>query len=298
MIEERQVGPIRFIPGENKGKYPNSHSVYVQGAGILIDAGADRKTLAHLRANEGVSAVWLSHWHEDHIMHLDLFDDVPVYISREDAAPLRDIEVILDYYGVESEFRSHWRHFLKEQLKLQPRVPDGYLYPDQVIDLAGTSVEILGTPGHTPGHLAFFFKDAGVLFMGDYDLGKFGPWYGDTNASIEDTIASVEYLRSLPAKTWISAHETGFFAENPGSLWDSYLNVIQRREDELLALLEQPRTMKEIVAASIVYLKPREPRAFFEYGERAHMEKHLQLLEKQGRVVCHNTLYYRKNSLS
>jgi glyoxylase-like metal-dependent hydrolase (beta-lactamase superfamily II) len=293
-MRERQIGPIRFIPGGNKGKYPNSHSIYIQGSGILIDAGADRKRLENLKETEGINAVWLSHWHEDHIRHLDMFGDVPIYISQEDADPLMDTDKILDYYGVEDKFRPYWQDFLKGQLKLQPRIPDGYLHPGQVFDLDEISIEILSTPGHTPGHLSFFFKDTGVLFMGDYDLGKFGPWYGDKEASIEDTIASVKYLRSLPAKTWITSHETGFFEENPGDLWDTYLNVIQQREDKLLSFLNKPHTLKEIVNASIVYLKPREPKAFFEYGERAHMEKHLRLLQKRGVIGYNKNLYYIK----
>jgi len=291
-MDSRQAGPIQFIPGENRGKYPNSHSIFVESAGILIDAGARRESLKELKATETITAVWLSHWHEDHTAHLDLFNDVPVYISQVDAPPLTDIETILDYYGVEQEFRQHWRHFLKEQLKIQPRTPDSYLQPGQVMDLGATSVEILSTPGHTPGHLAFFFKEAGVVFMGDYDLGKFGPWYGDTDSSIEQTIASVESLRSLPASVWITSHETGFFEKNPGDLWDAYLGVIQKREDKLLAFLEKPRTLQEIVQASFVYFKPREPRAFFEYGERAHMEKHLQRLQKKGIAACADNLYY------
>lgn len=293
MDNTRKAGPIRFLPGENRGKYPNAHSIFVEGTGILIDAGASRKQLEELRASETISAVWLSHWHEDHTAHLDLFADVPVYIAEVDAPPLKDIETILDYYGVETDFRPFWREFLIDRLKLQPRVPDGYLQPGKVMDLGETSVEILSTPGHTPGHLAFFFREAGVLFMGDYDLGKFGPWYGDRDASIEQTIASVEYLRSLPARVWITSHETGFFDQDPGQLWDSYLDVIQKREDKLLSFLEKPRTFQEIVQASIVYFKPREPKAFFEFGERSHMEKHLQRLQQKGRVSLGENGYFR-----
>ena len=36
-IAEKHFGPIWFIPGENKGKYPFCHSIYIEGPGILID---------------------------------------------------------------------------------------------------------------------------------------------------------------------------------------------------------------------------------------------------------------------
>jgi glyoxylase-like metal-dependent hydrolase (beta-lactamase superfamily II) len=291
-MEIRQFGPVRFIPGANRGKYPGSHSLYIESDRILIDAGAGRQRLEQLKNTEGVSAVWLSHWHEDHITNLDLFWDVPVYISSLDAPVLAGIDAMIDAYGVEDEFRSHWQHFFEKQLGVVPRKPDGCLGEHPLLELGSTSVEILPTPGHTPGHLAFFFREAKVLFMGDYDLGKFGPWYGDAEASIEKTVQSVQSLRQLPAECWMTSHETGFFDEDPGALWDAYLNVIDKRESKLLALLETPRTLQEIVDAAIVYFKPREPRAFFAYGERAHMEKHLQRLLEKGRIGFSDNTYY------
>jgi len=96
-LEEKHFGPVWFIPGENKGKYPYCHSVYIEGEGILIDPASDRHRLEELRAQEGVRTVWLSHWHEDHFMHMDLFDDLPLWISREDAPPLSDLDVLLEF---------------------------------------------------------------------------------------------------------------------------------------------------------------------------------------------------------
>ena len=48
-MQERCFGPVRFIPGENHGKYPFCHSVYIEGAGILIDPASDRERLKRLR---------------------------------------------------------------------------------------------------------------------------------------------------------------------------------------------------------------------------------------------------------
>jgi len=70
-MQEQSFGPIRFIPGENRGKYPYSHSLHVDGEGILIDPASDRDRLKRLREESVVGEVWLSHWHEDHFMHLD-----------------------------------------------------------------------------------------------------------------------------------------------------------------------------------------------------------------------------------
>ena len=121
--------------------------------------------------------------------------------------------------------------------------------------------------------------------MGDYDLTRFGPWYGDVGSSIEDTIESINALRKLPAKVWITGHEDGLFEEEPGDLWDSYLAVIDKREGKLVDFLKEPRTLPEIVNKWIVYGKAREPKSFFEFGERALMKKHLESLCAKGRVI-------------
>jgi hydroxyacylglutathione hydrolase len=100
-------------------------------------------------------------------------------------------------------------------------------------------------------------------------------------------------LRSLPARVWIASHEKGLFEREPGELWDDFLQVIEYREERLLALLSEPRTMTDIVEACIIYRKPREPKSFFQFGERALMGKHLERLLDQGRVRKEGEMYVK-----
>ena len=248
--------------------------------GILIDPGSDRRKLTRLRDEAGVRAVWLSHWHEDHITHLDLFDDLPIFISEPDAPMLSDMDTFLDGYGVEGEEqRRFWRDFIVEQFHFRSRTPEGFFTDKQLIQLDEVTVRVHHTPGHTPGHMAFHFIEPEVLFLGDYDLTKFGPWYGDRDSSLPATMTSIRKLRDIEASVWITGHETGVFEENPGHLWEDYLNVAQHRENRLIEFLETPRTLEEIVNAWIVYRKPREPREFYEFAEKAIICKHLESLK-------------------
>jgi glyoxylase-like metal-dependent hydrolase (beta-lactamase superfamily II) len=284
-MEEKHFGPVWFIPGENRGKYPFCHSVYVEGAGVLIDPASDRERLIQLRQGPGVTEVWLSHWHEDHLMHLDLFDDLPLVVPDMETEPLASSEAFMDWYGMDNpKYREAWLHLLTDQFHFHPRAATRTFRGGEVMAFNSVTIEVISTPGHTPGHLAFFFKEPAVLFLGDYDLGKFGPWYGDRDSSIEDTITSVNKLRRIPARTWITGHETGLFETDPGEDWDRYLNIIEEREQKLLAYLVQPRTLDEIVSQWIIYQKPREPAAFFEFGERALIGKHLERLLAKGRI--------------
>ncbi len=292
-MEERHFGCVWFIPGENKGKYPNCHTIYIAGSGILIDPASDRERLIRLREENGVNEVWLSHWHEDHFMHLDLFDDVPLAVSELDAPPLSSLDNLLDAYGLDNEYREYWVTLYKDLFHFKPRIPSRILQGGETISLNSIDVEVIATPGHTPGHLAFLFKGPDILFLGDYDLTPFGPWYGDVHSNMADTIDSVRLLQRVPAKIWLCSHETGVFENEPGGLWDQYLQVIGLREEKLLHFLEEPRSMEDIVDACIIYRKKREPKAFFEFGERAHMKKHLQKLTNENRVAMEKGRFYR-----
>jgi hypothetical protein len=110
---------------------------------------------------------------------------------------------------------------------------------------------------------------------------------------MEETIDSVNLLRKIPARVFLTSHETGIFFGNPGKLWDDYLNVIFDRENRLLEFLNEPRTMEEIVEAWIIYGREREPKAFYELGERGLMKKHLERLMKSGRVFQEGDRYIK-----
>lgn len=218
-LEELHFGPVWFIPGKNQGKYHFCHSLYIEGAGILIDPASDRERLLGLRRDQGVKMVWLSHAHEDHFMHLDLFDDLPLWVSDKDSSSLSSLEMFLDAYGIENhDYRDYWRQILEDEFHFKSRKPTQFLQAGQIMDLDTVTVEVIAAPGHTPGHLAFFFREPGVLFMGDYDLTKFGLFYGDVRASIEQTVNSVNHLKKIPAKIFLTSHETGVFMGDPGKL--------------------------------------------------------------------------------
>jgi hydroxyacylglutathione hydrolase len=297
-MEEQNVGPVLFLPGENRGRYPYCNTVYVEGAGILIDPASDRERLIRLRAEQEVKMVWLSHWHEDHFMHLDLFDDLPLWVSSLDAPPLADLSTFLTWYGFSEEEMLFWRPIMRDQFHYRPRQPAGHLIGGETIKIGPLSIDIIATPGHTPGHLAFFFRDASLLFTGDYDLTRFGPWYGDLYSSIDQTRASIDLLRKIPARTIMTGHESGLFVQPSEELWERYGEVITEREAKLLDVLEKPSTLESIVESWIVYGKPREPKEFFAFGERAHMKKHLEDLQRRGIVVKEHDRYQKKHPSS
>jgi glyoxylase-like metal-dependent hydrolase (beta-lactamase superfamily II) len=291
-----QFERIRFIRGDNGGKYPFNHSLYLEGENtrVIIDPAGSLQKLANLKQKDGVDQVWLSHWHEDHIRYLNLFADCPLRISEKDFPPLTNIDVFLDWYGIkEADIRAFWKQEMLDNFNYRPKQNACFIQDEETIDLGSLAVQMIATPGHTPGHLSFFFPEEKILFLGDYDLTSFGPWYGDVYSSIEQTIKSIHRLKAIHARRWIASHNTGLFEENPGKLWHDYENVIYLREERILEFLNKPKTLEEILAAWLIYGKPREPREFFEFNERLLLGKHIEYLERRGEIMLDNNRYVK-----
>lgn len=70
--------------------------------------------------------------------------------------------------------------------------PDGALAHGQRIPIAGTTIEVLHTPGHSPGAVSFAVPELGVVFTGD-TLFQGGP--GATGRSFSDADLIVESIR-------------------------------------------------------------------------------------------------------
>ena len=80
--------------------------------------------------------------------------------------------------------------------------PDGELADGQQIEIAGTTLTVLHTPGHAPGAVCFYAADLATVFTGD-TLFNGGP--GATGRSFSDRgllVASItDKLLALPGQT-------------------------------------------------------------------------------------------------
>ena len=86
-------------------------------------------------------------------------------------------------------------------------IPTRVLQDGDVIDLGGRRIEVLHTPGHSPGHMCFFERDRGYLFTGDlvYKDVLFA-YYPSTDP--EAYLTSMERVAALPVKRVFPAHHS------------------------------------------------------------------------------------------
>jgi glyoxylase-like metal-dependent hydrolase (beta-lactamase superfamily II) len=67
---------------------------------------------------------------------------------------------------LESLFARLFNKFSRRFFKAPSAGVDQILHPDEVLPVLG-GLRVLGTAGHTPGHLSFFSTSTGILFAGD-----------------------------------------------------------------------------------------------------------------------------------
>lgn len=123
---------------------------------LIIDPGASAKQLAEKVKEQGLKpvAILLTHGHFDHILAAEAIRDryqIPIYACQKEEKTLQDPKINLTAYHMDS-------YTLKA---------DVYLTDLQVVELAGFSVQMIETPGHTVGSCCYYLKDEGVLFSGD-----------------------------------------------------------------------------------------------------------------------------------
>ena len=151
------------------------------------------------------------------------------------------------------------------------------------IDLGGITLETIHTPGHTPGHIAFFIPEHNLLFAGDIDLTPFGPFYGHDFADIDDFLASIEKLKQVEAKIVVSGH-AGPFNGNLPERFREYGEVIHNRDRLLLEKLSQPKSIEAFKGSNLFYKTYPDFPDLIRWFELVHIEKHLMRLKAMGKV--------------
>ncbi len=122
---------------------------------IIIDPGAEAQKIKQALNKHKLKAAFIinTHGHFDHIGCDDKFD-VPVYIHQKDAELLNDPKQNLSAFFIAA-------YAVKSKI-----IP---LEEKQVIELEKIRLEVIHTPGHTPGGICLLLDkpESGILFSGD-----------------------------------------------------------------------------------------------------------------------------------
>lgn len=188
------------------------------GPALIIDAPPDPDAVLDLVAQHRFVpvALLLTHGHVDHMGGAGALSRrlvVAVYVHRSD-----------DYLTLAPELQLR---------SLFGMVPEGDFAPPErltnlvhgPLDLAGMRVDVLHTPGHTPGHCCFHLAEEGILFSGDQlfagSIGRTdlpGGSYPQLMASMREKIVTLDHTTRVlpghgPATTLATELRTNPFLE-------------------------------------------------------------------------------------
>jgi glyoxylase-like metal-dependent hydrolase (beta-lactamase superfamily II) len=282
---------IYLVKGENEGRFPYSHSILIVDKEIvLIDTGCGIKTLRQIKRKFDVSYVINSHTHPDHSAGNWVFSNRPIYVPTEGFDTSGDIIALSERF-VGKRFAKIWREFVKGKMGFKNCKPTDSYNEQTVFNFGKTTLKPIYTPGHTKDHYCFYEEEKRILFSFDYDLTSF-PWYGHRESSLLKFIDSVKKLKSLKPKIVVTSHR-GIIAEDINTEFDKFLKIIRERNEKILTLLENGKTVNQVLEHVPIYGKFFYAEQLLRYWERQMIKKHLKILQTAGRVKKCGGTYFK-----
>jgi hydroxyacylglutathione hydrolase len=284
VLTMNRIGPIMIVEGPNYSKVPYSRSLFIDcSEKVLIDTGADAKSLVEIDRQYGIKLIINTHYHPDHTLHNHLFRNAIKWINPIEYETSRTIEGIAVANGVYQEWGAagveKWKESLpQEWVKNLGGISGTY---DYEVDYRFGDVKVifLHTPGHTKGLSCPYFPDEGVVFTGDYDMTSFGPWYNGSDGNIEDFIASGRRLLTLDADTYITGHQKGIFSKQEfQEAMEKFLDIIDRRDQTIDQYVRQGLSFEKLTNIGIFYPKKVLNNSILKTWERSGIRKHLHRL--------------------
>jgi len=124
---------------------------------VIVDPGEEAPRLLAALEEIGVAldAILLTHTHFDHVgavAPIARATGAPVYCPDIEVAVLRDIMAFVPWPGF-GPFES-WD-------------PEHTIQGGETLELAGLTLDVIHTPGHSPGHVTYAVRDESALLSGD-----------------------------------------------------------------------------------------------------------------------------------
>jgi len=169
-----------------------------------------------------------------------------------------------------------------------PAFPEGVatreLNDGDTLELDGTTLRVVHTPGHAPGHLAFFDAARRVLIAGDLVSGLSTILVGLVDGDMDAYLASLRASAALGPKMVLPSHGPPL----PGKAIAATIAHREVREAGIVSVLADgaPRDLATIAAAAYAET-PDAPAFLRELQTRSHLER----LARHGRVEMRGDSY-------
>lgn len=228
---------------------------------VIIDPGYENgveliEAALAQREQVRVKAILLTHGHPDHANAapgLKRIYDVPIMLhptERQVASRFMDVSEI-----------------------------DAELRGGMTISVDGGVLEVIDTPGHSPGHVVFFEPVSRTMIGGDLVSGNGTTGIFPPLGKMDEYLDSIRRAESYHPRVVIPGHGPTM-VDQPG-LWEYYMERRLTREREIYEVLTRhPATIPEIVTEIYTDILPHFVRA-----AQSTALAHLLKLEAEGRVA-------------
>lgn len=243
-----------------------------------------------------ITKILLTHFHPDHIGLAPLIhsaSNAPMFMHRADVAHLNAIN--------RNGTRESWMHHivvesgvpggLAESIESCSADPDFQLAAlpsvipvegGEVLDTALGPVELVWTPGHSPGHICLYFRESKTLVTGDHVLPKISPnitWSKDSDA-LGDYLASLDKIGAYDVSLAVPSHGEPF-ADLAGRVNELKQHHVNRCAQILAALVRGSETAHQLVCE----LWPRKLSPIHHWFALFEVLAHLEYLRRRDQVV-------------
>lgn len=202
--------------------HTNSYLMFSQGQAAVVDPGFYEQEALEIilqtleSTNSRLTSILLTHTHPDHqegIRFLEsVFPGIPVYVHE-----LEQTQVKANQVMTLGEF------FVIGDLEL----------------------EVIFTPGHSPGHVSFYFQDTAMV--GDIVAGYGSTWIGWPDGNYKQYFASLEKLKALNCNILAPAH--GPMIQHPIEKLEAVAKHRLQRLEQVYMALEQPMELYQLAQA-------------------------------------------------
>ena len=269
-------------PGIHQLKIPipnnplgNTNIYLIQGDGeyLLIDTGWNseeafqslEKQLTEIGTDfQDISQIIVTHAHPDHyglagrlkqlsratlsLHHLEKDFLAPRYQNMEEF--LRQTEKWLQSNGVPtSEIATPWAAFTGGRQPGAPTLPDNTLSDGDTIIIGGFNLQVIWTPGHSPGHICLYEPAQRILFSGDHVLPVITPNVSlqpySNNNPLGNFLNSLYIVKQLDTELVLPAHEH-IFTDLPARVEEIIQHHHYRNSEILETIKAEPKTAYQI----------------------------------------------------
>jgi glyoxylase-like metal-dependent hydrolase (beta-lactamase superfamily II) len=167
------VDDVYVVPGVIANSY-----LLADGDGLtIIDTGlpySQKRILEYIaslgRSARDIQRILITHADLDHygcLAALQKASGACTYASGLEAASMAKGQSSRPVYrSIDTAFKRFMFALMSWMMKATPIQVDEILTERQIVPVLG-GLQVVETPGHSPGHLSYFLRSAGILFCGD-----------------------------------------------------------------------------------------------------------------------------------